>query len=493
MKKSFYLLILVTFVILFGINNFDAVNAESETLETRKIMGYDGNSKITIEFTNDEIISYSLSIDDYIVESTSSKFKFKENKFYIIDREHGNFIFAKNIDDKKWVVISKINIDSKLNTDSKINLKWVIDIDTLKKITGQRDLFEESNNKMLTQEAENSVKKSQSLEKYEKIEKAKKIYAEQLKNLESANKQGETKVTLDYNKYKEYQKSNYNRNDATTPKPTIEIKDKSSMKLFLSVPNHVTWKHNLVYDVLVTDDSKQTFKSNLKSFVGNAIKDATVSSIIKSPDGTVLHESNCNTDSNGLCKNSFLIPDRSTTRGKYVLEVTATKSINDVMLKVTSKKQFFVNAISDDSFNDPPVAIISLADVTMSINSSTDSPIFDAIIYLNASESYDVDDTNLTYMWKLLKIVEKTLKGNNPNLNNNYSNLQNDVSNLVGKEPKISVNVGVNVANTFEFELIVSDGNKNSLPVSTNVILYGHKDIIMVTNNTMVTHTEIRP
>ena len=139
---------------------------------------------------------------------------------------------------------------------------------------------------------------------------------------------------MDYDKYEEYKKSIFNR-DADKPRPPIktETKDIGSIQLFLSIPKHIQWKQSLNFDVLVTDESKHKYDSSYGKFVGNGIKDTIVNFKIINPDKITIHESDGNTDSNGLAKDSFLIPDNSKTRGAYTLEVTATKSINDVILK----------------------------------------------------------------------------------------------------------------------------------------------------------------
>ena len=118
-----------------------------------------------------------------IESSDSSRFKIRyiDNRFYIIDRENKNFILGKTIDDKKWIVISKIKIDSE-----RITKRWIIDIEPVKTITGQRNFLAE-NNKIPLDTTKNSFKESQYLDKGEKIAQAEKIKNDKLQRLESEN------------------------------------------------------------------------------------------------------------------------------------------------------------------------------------------------------------------------------------------------------------------------------------------------------------------
>lgn len=79
-------------------------------------------------------------------------------------------------------------------------------------------------------------------------------------------------------------------------------------------------------------------------------------------------------------------------------------------------------------------------------------------VTLDASDSYDVDDTfsSLKFLWNYITSE-----------NNEYLI---DETLLKGSMPVISVNA--TDTKTFEFELIVSDGRKNSSPVYSSFTVY---------------------
>ena len=316
---------------------------------------------------------------------------------------------------------------------------------------------------------------------------------------------------MDYDKYEEYKKSIFNR-DSDNPKPPIKTttKDVGSLQLFLSVPKHVTWKQSLNFDVLVTDESKHKYDSSYGKFVGNGIKDTIVNFKIISSDKITIHESDGNTDSNGLSKDSFLIPDNSRTRGAYTLEVTATKSINDVILKEKSKAEFYVNPISSNSFNDPPIAKIKqlihnpirtenqtqiivnnirIDNVSMKSANSThytfsniiddfnsESLTHNQTAYLSKSGNYEniiiKNNTENNYWFFVPQSESFTLdasESSDPDdtvlvylwklLNPEKNEYKIDESLLTGIKSEISVNA--TDTEIFEFELIVSDKKNN--------------------------------
>ena len=363
------------------------------TIDNHTLTGYDQKSTIQIEFDNNQLIRYSLEFLDgdskqINLTQIDPKFKIKDDRFFVIDRANGLFIIGKNIEDKKWIIISKIKLDSE-----KITKRWIIDIEPTKKITGQRDLLAENDNKssLIT---ENSFKKSQNLDKYKKIDEAERIHQEKLKRLESQNnKLSKTEMEASYSKYEEYKKTIFDRDD-DRPKPIVDSKnqdDIGSMKLFLSLPKTVEHKQKLVYSVLVTDETRGKFESSYNSFVGNGIVDVIISSVIKNPLNVVLHESDGATDSNGLYSDSFIIPDRSTTKGKYILEISATKSIDGTILKESLQKNFFVNSVHQ-SDNTRPYSIIK--DVLPIITMNQTIPILGNLISTIKIESSKINATH---------------------------------------------------------------------------------------------------
>ena len=468
-------------------------------LEIIKITGQDENSKIVIEFNDNQLITYSLTLNDdnsnqIFLESIDPKLKIKDYGFYIIDRANGIFIVGKNIEDKKWIIVSKIKIDSE-----RITKKWIMDIEPVKTITGQRDLFTE-NNKM-EPIIEDSIKENR--------EYAKKQLEEKLDRLDKENnKWSKTEVKVDYDKYEEYKKTIFDRNENNT-KPEIIIKEEKD-----NFDNKIL---DILIDYYEKVDINENFKFTVKTFDGN-IDNVLINVKFKNTDGIIIKEFSGKTK-DGKFDNEFRIKENIWAVGTYTLEVNA--SLGEQI--VDKSKSFFVLEMRKNSFNNPPVAKIlpitpiitsnqtqtiideinTEFDITATKTNSTHfkgSPYFtinnenntksqyvnyeqlkslfnntnteivkqdkdDNLIWvlnqiinieLDGSESYDYDDHMLNYIWKLI----------NPE-NNNY---KIDESLLTGVKPIIPVNV--TDIEIFEFELIVSDGRKQSIPVYATATVY---------------------
>ena len=436
--------------------------------ESKKIVGEDENSKITIELTDGVPVSYSLDYthdgsEKVTLENPFSKFKIKEDRFLIIDPANSVVILGKNIADKKYIIVSKIKIDSE-----KVTKRWIIDIEKPKIPTGQRNLFEEAS-RVAEPVVDDSFKAAYNKAKAERIAQAEAEHQKNLIRLDETNAKKST--TRDANtglSYEDYKKQSYDRDDdRTLPKNVSKnTSNATSLKVFVSSPHSVEWKKSWIYDVLVTDEIKTQYKSNYKSFIGNPIEDAAVSTVIKNPSGSVLHESSGETGADGLYDDFYIIPDQSTQRGAYLLEVTATKSIDGVMYEASTEKEFFVTADSG-SYNNPPVANFTASATIMGSDTTIDNFPPDlsimsngfVLVTLNGIDSDDVDDNkaDLIFMWSIITNMDP------PPI---FSNMTHTDIELEPDELKtaseVSILLDVSSANVFTFELDVSDGRKTS-------------------------------
>ena len=317
--------------------------------ETKKIVGSDEDSEIIIEFRDNELIGYSINVNDVLIEPVDPKFKIKDDRFLLIDRANGLFIIGKNLNDEKYLIISKTKLDSQDTTK-----RYVMTIEEPREIIGQRDLLAELNQRDAI--AENS--KVHDSDTLDKINQAKKIHDEELERLESANN-NLPDTAANYSQYEEYKKSIYDRDD-NRPEAAISIEEQEdiALKLFPYVPRTIQLKESLNYNVLATDADKGKYESNYGSVIGNPISDVTIKSKIKDPLGAIMHESNGTTNNDGLYEDSFVIPENSVTNGPWVVEISGAKSINGTTVEQSAEKEFYVNVVS--GINNPPVAKIKI-------------------------------------------------------------------------------------------------------------------------------------
>ena len=327
--------------------------------ETKKIVGSDEDSEIIIEFRDDQLIGYSINVNDVLLEPVDPKFKIKDDRFLLIDRANGLFIIGKNLNDEKYLVISKIKLDSQDTAK-----RYVMTIEEPREIIGQRDLLSEMNQRDAVTENSKAVDS----DTLNKINQAKKIHDEELERLESANS-NVSDTDANYSQYEEYKKSIYDRDD-NRPEAAISIEEQGdiALKLFPYVPRTIQLKESLNYNVLATDADKGKYESNYGSVIGNPISNVTIKSMIKDPLGAIMHESNGTTNNDGLYEDSFVIPENSVTNGPWVVKISGAKSINGTTVEQSAEKEFYVNVVS--GINNPPVAVISSTEKILTMEES---------------------------------------------------------------------------------------------------------------------------
>lgn len=335
-------------------------------LETQMIQGVNDESKITIERTDNTITAYSLEYlnngKQVTVQSDDPKFKIKDNVFFIIDRENDVLIIGKNINDKKYIIVSKIKLESQIINRYLIDIvqkEKIVEKEDVKKVVeniNQRDFKTESDQQINDLKSSKSLKALQEKEKYDKKVEAERQFQKDLERLKENNKKDSTSGGKNIlQAYEEYKKSSYDR-DAKNKLVPVDTKEQvRAMKVFLSAPKSIAWKHDLVYDVLTTDDTRAKYVSKYSSFIGNTMKNITISAVIKNPSKEIIHTANGTTGDNGFWQDKFFIPDRSTTRGFYSIEITATRILDNTIVKEKTSKDFIVTSLAN-TINDMPIA-----------------------------------------------------------------------------------------------------------------------------------------
>ena len=357
-------------------------------------------------------------------------------------------------------------------------------------ITGQRNLLE-AINELEESPKELSWKEQQLLKKQKLIESALEQRELDIKNLiEDGHKKDFGTLSKEdiLNQYSQYNtKTNTGTtntgttntgttntgttNTGTTNTGTTNTNNKNisenKIQSFLSVPINIEWRKELIFTVLITDDSGHKYDSNYNSFVGNQLDDVSITGKITNPSNEIIYRFNGTSNSNGEYFDKFLIPEKSTTRGEYTLSINAEKIFRDnTVAETTTKKTFFVIPIRDSSFNDPPIA-----------NAGIDQHhITGSLVMLNGTASYDQENSILNYEWMQIDGTKITLS-------------DNTVVNPTFRIPDI--------VDLFEFSLLVNDGRKDSLKSDSVIISSLHssagenKTYINNTNSFTVNSTSI--
>ena len=165
-----------------------------------------------------------------------------------------------------------------------------------------------------------------------------------------------------------------------------------TIETFFSVPFHVEWRHELKWDILVTDDSKINTHSDY-GWIGNVQPDSIVTGTIQDIDGNTIYAFNGITDNYGYYVGSFIIPDNISTRDEYT--ITADITFEDSISTVTDVF-FVVPSDNGSNINLQPIAITDENPLIPILNGSS--------ITLNATNSYDPDGvfSELVFFWSII-------------------------------------------------------------------------------------------
>ena len=384
--KNYFIIIAISLIFVMPQAFADTQNLHGNShgydislvLDNNKVSGIITSEKHTINFDNVKIIE-------------------RKSGFLIINNDLK--ILTKQINSEKYLVLVKINSE---DIQTKFRFIAISEHNTHKNTT-QRNLFDAMKYKQTEEYKEKidnmTFKELELLEKQKEIDDALKVHEDRLKKIakEEANKPHGDKTSQSIlDEWKKFQIKT--GTDLVVKEKTKEIKQKEKkavskhdeIKVFLSVPHHQEWKKTLRYNILVTDDSGHRYDSSYDEYVGNKLSNVTITGKIKNPTGSTIQSFNGTSNGSGEYLGTFLIPDKSTTRGEYVIAVDAVKTFDDkTTAKSSTSDTFFVFASSDGSFNDPPVA-----------NAGIDQhlPTGD-VVTLSGSQSSDPDDNVIFYTW----------------------------------------------------------------------------------------------
>ena len=367
--------------------------------DTQKLSGNSHGTEISLIFSDGKA-SGNIILDKQTITLNDINIIEKNDRIYIIDKQNDLKIFSKQITSDKYLILIKIN-----SNDVQTKLKFVANSENINKNTSQRNLFDamEQNTLAIQKEKSNNLteKELRLLEKQKAIDTALKIHEDRLANIAAAEAKKTHGEKTSQSILDAWLKSKESTGMALVIPEKTEEKVKKigpvvvnhiGIEAFLSIPHYQEWKKVLRYSILVTDDSGHRYDPSYKEYIGNKLSDVSISGTIKDPDSTTIQSFNGTTDSSGEYLGTFLIPDRSTTRGEYMISVDAVKTFSDNATSTSSNSGIFFVFPSDSggSSQHSPVAVAT-ADNT--------APSHPATVTLDGTSSSDSDGDTLTFSW----------------------------------------------------------------------------------------------
>jgi len=330
--------------------------------ETQNLIGSSHGNEISLNFS-DGNVSGTITLEDYTINLSDVKVIEKRDRLLIVDKQNDLKILSKQLSSDKYLVLVKINSE-----DVQTKLRFVTSSESIQKNTGQRNLFDAMEQNIPDEQKENpnsmTYRELQLLEKQEALDAALKVRDDRLARMaadETAKEEtGQTAKDI----IAEYRKAQVSTGMGLVPQEEIEEVDEVEevvvnhfeIKTFLSIPHNQEWKKVLRFTVLVTDDLGHRYDSSYQEFIGNELSDVEISGTIKDPTSVLIDSFNGTTDGSGEYLGTYLIPDRSSTNGEYVISVDAVKTFKDDTIAMSSNLGTFFVFPSDSSgsSNNPP-------------------------------------------------------------------------------------------------------------------------------------------
>jgi len=454
MKQAWLVIPLVLIVSMIGIVGMQESFGESEI----SLIGTSHGTSFDLRMSDDKSrMSGNISWNDES-HSTLENLKVisKHNKLFIFDNTNNLKIMLKEYSNTKYLVLIKSNNDIKLRAMIDGTISSIAErqntIENTVTVTpaNQRNLFTalqdkiDGENKLKT---ENQLFRDQQLaEKQTKIQRAQEIQNEQLDRLNQEERDRtsagftSSEIIENYQNWRDTSTTELNTaSTPTRPEPpvittTTNQNNNSGVSVFLNIPTHTEWNDSFRYTILITDDNAHRYLDYFNGYVGNELGNVSVSGKIINPNGQTMIQFQGVTNQNGIYENWWLIPDRITTRGEYVIEAHATLLTNGgtTITEGDGTKTFFV--VPERSANNARPT----SDAGLDIHN-----ISGLNVTLDGSASSDVDDGVLFYTWALTNgTVPETLF--NPNTVNPIFTIPD-------------------VIDLFYFSLVVDDGRKSGV------------------------------
>lgn len=330
--------------------------------EPQNLIASSHGTEISLMFT-DGVVSGVIVMEDHTINLNDVKVIERNDRLLIIDKQNDLKILSKQLSLDKYIVIVKINFE-----DIQTKLRFVTSSESAHKNTGQRNLFDAMEQKTLEEQKESTstltYRELQLLEKQEVLDKALKVRDERLAKIAEEEAETSDESQTPKSIIEEWRASQISTGmglilqEETEEVEIVEeiVVSHINLETFLSVPHHQEWKKILRFGVLVTDDSGHRYDPSYNEFIGNELSDVQISGTIKNPENSLIHSFNGTTDMSGEYLGTFLIPDRSTTNGEYVISVDAVKTFTDNTIATSSDSEVFFVTPSNDggSANLPP-------------------------------------------------------------------------------------------------------------------------------------------
>jgi len=343
-------------------------------------------------------------LEDHIINLIDVKVIERSDRLFIFDKQNGLKILSKQLSSNKYLIIVKINSE-----DIQTKLRFIADSESENKNTGQRNLFDAMQQKMLDNQKKEldtmTPAELKLLAKQKAIDAALKVRDDRLAKIAEEESKisndvlDPKKILEEYRKFQALAGSGPGlllEEDIEDAKKVDVSVNYVNIQTFLSIPHHQEWKKVLRYTVIVTDDVGRQYHPIYKGYVGNPMSDVQISGTVKNPTNNVLQTFSGTTDNSGEYLGTFLIPDQSTTRGEYVISVYAVKTFKDDSTATSSNDGIFYVFPLSGSSNASPIAE---AGVDQSVPEHDGGiPTF-TIITLDGSGSFDPNGDSITYSW----------------------------------------------------------------------------------------------
>jgi len=316
--------------------------------DTQNLSGSSHGNEISLKFSDGKV-SGVITLEGHTINLSDVKVIERHDRLFIVDKQNGLKILSKQLSSNNYLIIVKINSE-----DIQTKLRFIANSESVNKNTGQRNLFDAMEQKMLDNQKKEldtmTPAELKFLAKQKAIDAALKVRDERLAKIaEEKSKISDDvldpkKILEEFRKFQALKSRGPElllKDEIKEVKKVDVVVNHVNIKTFLSIPHHQEWKKVLRFTVIVTDDVGRQYHLTYKDYVGNPMSDVQISGTIKNPTNNVLQTFSGTTDNSGEYLGTFLIPDQSTTRGEYGISVYAVKTFKDDSTTTSSNDGIF--------------------------------------------------------------------------------------------------------------------------------------------------------